>query len=313
MKMMKRILPFALVLVFLLFALVACGGGEGFPGDGAAEAPAIGTNGSASLNSSALAERKIIREYSIDMETKDFNKSVSDLRAAVADVKGYEESARVTPPSNTRKGYANIVFRIPTDEIDAFNEAISGIGSISEQNITSKDVTLTYADVEARIVTLEAEQTRLLQLYNQASSPSETMKIYERLTVVESDLSSYRSQLSKLQGSISMTKYTFYISDVEEYTEETNFFVQIGGAIVGSLKVFWNFIKGAIIAAIYVLPFAAFLATIITGIIHLIRMKTLRARRAAKRAAKLAARAQAQVTAPPATNPPTGQTPPTGE
>ncbi len=279
MKTLKHVLPLVLALILLLAVLVSCA-----DGDATGSAPE-GGYGDIGNTGSVIDDRQIIREYSISLETKEFNKTLTDLRAAVTRVKGYEESASVKPPTGKQTGYAYIVFRVPTEQIDAFNESIKGIGSITSQDISTRDVTMTYADVEGRIASLKAEQTRLLALYEKASNSTETMNIDRRLAEVEGDLNSYTNQLLAMKDKIILTTYTFRIRDVEEYTEETNFFVRIGGAIVGSLKAFWGFIQGMIIASIYVLPFALLFTAIITGIVHLCRIKRFRARRAAKRAA----------------------------
>ncbi len=311
MKYMKRILPLFLALVVLLAFLVSCSGSD----SGASSMPeenygvSIGTG-----TNSVIDDRKIIREYEITLETKEFNKSIADLRAAVAAVNGYEEGASVTPSTGEQTGSAYIVFRIPTEKIDVFNQSIEGIGSIAQQEISSKDVTLTYADVEARIKSLEAEQARLLELYEQAKNTTETMNIYQRLTEVESDLNSYRAQLTKMEGQITMTSYTFRVRDVKEYTHETNFFVRIGQAILGSLDAFWGFIQIFVIALIYVVPFAIFFGLIITGIIHLINRKNMKRRREEKRAARAAqqeAASDAETPAVTTSETPSEETPPT--
>ena len=66
--------------------------------------------------------------------------------------------------------YAWLTLRIPADRLDEFVTVVSGLGNVTSQNESVQDVTLQYVDVESHIEALETEQTRLLELMEQAES-----------------------------------------------------------------------------------------------------------------------------------------------
>ncbi len=290
---MKKWIPLLLVLTLVLTLFISCSGGDGYSGfpteDSDYNSGDIGTVGG------VVDDRKVIREYEITLETKNFNKTIADLRGEVEKVGGYEENARVNPATEKRQGNATIVFRIPTEQLETFNKSISGIGNVTSQMITSKDVSLSYADITARIESLRAEKARLMELYEKADTITESADLSERLASIGGELKSYENQLQIMEGRISMTSYTFHIDDVEEYTEDVNFFVKVWRAIGGSVSFFFEFLEIMIIGLIYMAPFVITLVLIIVAILAIILRKKIKARFVARREKRK--QASAEVTA----------------
>ncbi len=256
-----RILVLLVACVLSLSVFVSCTGGDSIgKWEDGAEAPGMG-NGSVTIPDDG---RKIIREYFITLETKEFDETIAALDAAMAAVGGYVENSTIRPGTEEgSRGYATLEIAIPTEHVSAFNASIEGIGHITEHQVTTQDVTLTYSDLEARIESLTAELEKLNEFYANAHSTSELMDITARRSQVAGELKSYQNQLAVLEKRIEMTSYHFTVQDVKEYTEELGFFARIGRAFPASFSSFGEFMQELIIVCIYLLPYG--LALLVAG------------------------------------------------
>ncbi len=292
---MKKRYLFSVLLIIIasLLVFVSCGAESNYA------VPEGGDSAGAIAGSGTLPDdRKVIREYYITLETQEFNDTVAKLRAAVLAVEGYEENATVNPTTAYRKGHARMQFRIPTDKIDAFNASINGIGVVVSQQVTSRDVTLSYEDINARIKSLQGEYDRVYELLQNASQ-STVLEISKRLQQIEADLTSYRNQLAAMDKRIDYTSYTFTISDVVEYTEDRNFFERVWYAMGDSFKIFLEVAEWFLMAFIYLFPYGAAMLLIVVItllpaaiVLPIVFRKRIRARRAARRAKCAAAKAE---------------------
>ena len=73
--------------------------------------------------------------------------------------------------------------------------------------------------MESRILALETERDRLLELMEKAETMSDLLEIEARLTQVRGSLESINSQLKVLQNQVSYATIELYISQVKAYTE----------------------------------------------------------------------------------------------
>lgn len=222
----RKFLALILALV-MVTVLAACGGSTN---DSAAveeyyEAPQEMANGSLTTDSAAAvelpADRKLIRTFSINAETEELDTLLEALNEKVTDLGGYVENRNVyngSSYSSRRYRYADLSIRIPAENVDGFVEHVSGVSNVVSSDETVDDVTLTYVDTEARVAALETEQTRLLELMDQAETLSDLLEIESRLTEVNYQLESVASQLKSLENQVSYATVHLYISEVQEYT-----------------------------------------------------------------------------------------------
>lgn len=66
--------------------------------------------------------------------------------------------------------YASLTIRIPSDKLNGFIGSLNDCGTITHQNLSSENISLEYADTEARKEALEAEYDRLIELMAEAEN-----------------------------------------------------------------------------------------------------------------------------------------------
>ena len=278
---MKKVLVplFALLLCLSCVLFSSCGksaaGDSAYPN--ASGGMASGDDkGDSSISSPQISEdRKVIVTATYEIETLTFDDTCSKLEEATKTAGGYVKDSTVRPHTQSTKATANYTLRIPASATDSFSTALVGIGNVTYQTQSTQDVTLSYADITARIASLEQEQTRVMQLYENATTTSETLQIQNRLSDINAELSSLRSQLAVMENAVAYSTFTVKIRETKSYTEEESdsFWVQFGSSFGDSFGTFLDVLGNVMIALVYVLPYGLVGGAIVTVVILIHRHK----------------------------------------
>lgn len=173
--------------------------------------------------SPAPVERKLIRNVSMNLETREFDALTKSISDAVTFFGGYIEQADVSGNSLYWSGerssrYSNITARIPENKLDAFLTEVSGQGNVTYKNESVQDVTLQYTDITSRKKTLQMEQDRLWELLEKAESIDAVIALEARLSEVRYQLESIESQLRTLDNQIIYSTVYLSIQEVQVLT-----------------------------------------------------------------------------------------------
>ena len=173
--------------------------------------------------SPAPVERKLIRNVSMHLETREFDALTKSISDAVTFFGGYIEQADVSGNSLYWSGerssrYSNITARIPENKLDAFLTEVSGQGNVTYKNESVQDVTLQYTDITSRKKTLQMEQDRLWELLEKAESIDAVIALEARLSEVRYQLESIESQLRTLDNQIVYSTVYLSIQEVQVLT-----------------------------------------------------------------------------------------------
>ena len=272
------------------------------------EAPAEATadNG---IDDSTVAKsaRKIIKNVNISCETEEFDSFIANIEAKVNSLGGYLESTDISGrsinASKSQKRNANLVARIPSNNLSSFVTEISDKSNITYKSESAEDVTLNYADTEAHIKSLRTEQDRLNELLLQADDIETIIAIESRITDVRYELESYESRLRTIDNKVDYSTVNINVQEVERYTvveepEQTVWQrISIGFTenLISAGEIFTDFFVGIIVAIpiiivvliVIAIPIAI-IACIILFIIGRVKGPDYREELKSKRAAKKA-------------------------
>ena len=252
---MKRRSFFA-VLLALCLLLTACGasaptenGGDFYraesdsvkqdmmevPGETAAAMEL--TSDSASLTAPAQSDRKLIKTVSIDAETESYDELIPALDSKITALGGYVESRETGNYSRSRR-WSRMTVRIPAESLADFVAHVGENANVLSTSEQTQDVTLQYADTEAKITALKTEQTRLLELLAEANNLSEILEIEARLSDVTYELERYESQKRSYDNRIVYATVTLHIQEVQVLTpvEEPTVWTRIRDGFTDSLE-----------------------------------------------------------------------------
>lgn len=234
--------------------------------------------------------RKLIRTVDLEMETKEFERMMTELEAQIQDLGGYIENMETYNGSSYSEyrssRWADLTIRIPKEKLNGFLENMSEIGNVVRRSDNVEDVTLSYVDMESRRDTLKAEQVRLLELLEQASSVEDMIALEERLSNVRYYLESMESKLRTIDNQVDYSTVHLALSEVKELTpvEEKTDLQRIKDGFIDSIKEIGYGIKEGFIWFVVHIPYLAIWAAVIAAAV--VFLKQYRKKKAAKKKAK---------------------------
>lgn len=166
---------------------------------------------------------KLIWTANIDMETLDFDVMVDSMNKSIAEHGGYIESSFVEGGERlagwTNRRYGSYTVRIPAKNLDAFLSQMGTIGNVISRSKSSENITLEYADNEARKATLELEEKKLMELLDQATILEDIITLESRLSDIHYRLDAYSSALRKYDDLVDFSTVNISVSEVQKMTE----------------------------------------------------------------------------------------------
>lgn len=238
---------------------------------------------------------KIIYSAEATVETTDFDSTISALSGLIEDYGGWVESSSVSGANyySKARGYSSLrsayyTLRIPSDKFSELMTGLSTLGNVPYTYTYSENVTAQYYDTQARLTAYEAQETRLLELLEQAETVEDVISIESELTELRYEIESLQSTLNNYDRKVNYSTLDLTIEEVAEYTPETeiSYGRELWLALTGALKNTGKFFKDLLVFLVSALPAIA----IIAALYFLLRpvWRKARAKRAAKKAAKSA-------------------------
>ncbi|MCF8258938.1 MAG: DUF4349 domain-containing protein [Flavobacteriales bacterium] len=155
----------------------------------------------------AQLERKLIKEGDVVFETEDIRSTRTNVLEVVKKHKAYV-SADEEFNSSGRES-STLTIRVPAESFDQLlNEATSGVDKFERKEITVKDVTEEFLDVQARLKTKKELEARFLELLKEAKKVPDVLEIETQLGQLRSDIESVEGRLKYLESRVSLSTLT---------------------------------------------------------------------------------------------------------
>ena len=300
--MKKKLFVLSLVVLLLLPALLfaSCAAKDSAGNlyspapEASPESPEVGM-GNDKLTSTDtpadITERKIIKTYELNAETKEFDATIQSIAALVAEYGGYVESNSISNRNYNSKmaRYASYKFRIPAKNAEAFVGSIGNTLNVTRSNSYAQDVSESYYSIEATMQELQIERDSLLTMMQSL----DTQKDYNFWLTIQTRLSEVRQQIARLQAQLnnydSRVEYStvsLSINEVVNYTpdEEQPFGTRVSNAFVSGWEAFCDFVVDFAIWFAEALPFIVLFVIVLIPLSFIIRRR--RAKRKAKKLAE---------------------------
>lgn len=226
---MKKILPISLIINAVLIILAGLmilgpitgdvfsrvnsnlslvgGGAPSQPQESYAEAPALPESGLYDQAVSSDGSRALVASVERIVIKN------ADLVIVVADVEGRMKAAQIMAQqmggfvvsSNLYQSYTNdfvevpeaqIVIRIPSEKLEeAMDQIKKGVIEVQSETVSGQDVTSEYVDLQSRLKNLEAAETQLNEILQNATDTEDVVNIFNQLVY-------YREQIEIVKGQI---------------------------------------------------------------------------------------------------------------
>lgn len=166
-------------------------------------------------------QRKIIYTAWADVQTKEFDTTISNVKALCEKYGAYFESSNSygNGLAYQSERSARYVIRIPINNYTQFVHEISQIGSIVRSGEENKDITEKYIDTEARLSSAKLREERVLVLLENADKLDDVLALERELSDIRYEIETLTGSLRKYDSLISYATFTLAVEEVVEYTE----------------------------------------------------------------------------------------------
>ncbi len=154
---------------------------------------------------------------------------------------------------------ASITIRVPAEQLDeALAQIKAGAGEVRSENISGEDVTSQYTDLQSRLRNLEAAETQLAEIMEEAKKTEDVLQVYNNLVSVREQIEVIKGQMQYYEQAAALSSIS-----IDIIADEADQPIQIGGwqpvgvakdaveALINFLQGFVNFL---IWAVIFLLP-----------------------------------------------------------
>ena len=164
------------------------------------ESEVLNMPNSGSLELAAIT-RKIIRDGRMEIRVKELDQGKREIDSLVSRFKGYYSDE--TFNNHGLYTWFNLKIRIPSVRFDSFIAEIeSSAGEVAFKNISSRDVTEEFIDLETRLKNKRNYLNRYSELLKQAKSVKDILEIEEKTRLIEEEIESVQGRLKYLNNQV---------------------------------------------------------------------------------------------------------------
>lgn len=142
-----------------------------------------------------LANRKLIRNATVELEIVSFDDAVQRITAFAKEERGYVATTDSQKQANG-KLRGEVVVKLLPENLDRFLQKVRGLGELKNQTLGTEDVTKAYFDTDARLKNARVMEQRLIDMLK-----TKTGKVSDLLQV-EKELGRVREEIEKMQGEL---------------------------------------------------------------------------------------------------------------
>src|SRR5438034_1187631 len=142
-----------------------------------------------------LANRKLIRNATVELEIATFDNAVQKITAFASEERGYVATTNSQKQGNG-KLRGQVVVKLLPENLDRFLQKIRALGDLKNQTLGTEDVTKAYLDTDARLKNAHVMEQRLIDMLNTKAG-----KVSDLLQV-EKELGRVREEIEKMQGEL---------------------------------------------------------------------------------------------------------------
>ena len=150
---------------------------------------------SAETPPSALVNRKLIRNATVELEIVSFDDAVQKITESANEGRGYVATTNSEKQANG-KLRGQVIVKVLPENLDRFLQKVRGLGELKNQTLGTEDVTKAYFDTDARLKNAHVMEQRLIDMLK-----TKTGKVSDLLQV-EKELGRVREEIEKMQGQL---------------------------------------------------------------------------------------------------------------
>ena len=216
----------------------------------------------------AQGNRQIVQNAAVGLRIKSgrFWDAYNQAVAIAEGLGGYLSSSSVGKPSAEGDliDSGTVVVRVP---IKSYSDALlqlQRLGTTTDLQVTTEDVSQQFVDLQARLRNQQAQQALLLQLMQRAQSIPDSIAVQNQLSPVTQEIERIEGQLRYLDSQTAFSTITLnlFVTSPAPRPSEPSLWDRsgLGNSINTAAQTFASVVGGMIIVVGFLLPFALLLA-----------------------------------------------------
>ena len=158
-------------------------------------------------------DKKIIKDARIGLEVKEYSNYKNDLDSVVYSINGYISSENLDKDNYSIN--CEITIRIPSQKFEQLIIFLEkGSEKLLYKNLSARDITEEYIDLETRLKTKKEVEKRYIQLLSRAKNIEEILQVEEKIRRLREEIESKEGRLKYLKNQVAFS--TVYLSLVQK-------------------------------------------------------------------------------------------------
>lgn len=155
----------------------------------------------------AKADRKMVRTAAVEMLVQRPAETAEKIRLLAEQEGGFLVNSEVR--GDQYAAGATLTVRVPAERFEAVRDEIRKLGlRIENERIEAQDVTRQYADQEANLRNLRAEEQQYLLILKQSRTVKDTLEVSEKISEVRGQIEQQQAEFNALSKQIETVAIT---------------------------------------------------------------------------------------------------------
>ncbi len=198
----------------------------------------------------AAEGRKVIKTAELDVEVESLDDAQKQVVELVDRLGGFISSLTVS--DYTTSWVSEIVARVPSEHFREVYDAVKALGEVERDHIGGQDVTEEFMDLERRIANKQAEEERVREMFKQAETVEDLLKVEQRLSEVRMEIEGYQGRLRFLKDQVRYSTLTITLTEEGEAPLEEVGGWRLGYHLKGAVRALVNAVRAIVVALIYI-------------------------------------------------------------
>ncbi|NCB69627.1 MAG: DUF4349 domain-containing protein [Bacteroidia bacterium] len=168
------------------------------------------------IKKTEVVKKKIIKDGRLGIEVKNLKAAKTNIDTLIRSLGGYYDNESLI--NNDYSTEYNLRIRIPSNNMELLIRKIEkGEGEVSYKEITARDVTEEFIDLETRLTNKQKYLAQYQELLKNAKSIKEILDIQEKIRVLEEEIESSTGRLKYLNDQVNYSTLELNISQPKPY------------------------------------------------------------------------------------------------
>ncbi|GAA4828642.1 hypothetical protein GCM10023331_12160 [Algivirga pacifica] len=195
--------------------------------------------------SSADYAKKLVKTAYLEYKVGELDVEKQRLDSLLREVKGYV--ANETERKEYQRYTMRMTLKVPSRSFEEFIARLEkGAGRFDQKTINTEDISMQYYDLDARLKTKKALETRYLEILRKAKSVEDILKVEQNLSMVREEIEAAQSRLQLMDHQVGYSKIEVLlykpIALVEQQPERKSFGERLKAAMSEGWYVFQGFL-----------------------------------------------------------------------